>query len=258
MSYCPSELTFSTAHSDKRIQAASRTLGDGVVKRVLALALFLMGARREDIARHLSIPLGTLFSLLTRMAQHGLPAIEDRRHRHSDFRPPPEQRPRALKVTSKPSGVVLDFGVQGPTVSIPVSNDLQTKVFLLTLLQSGVLGRAQVAGLLDYSSTHVARMARRLADGDVHALLDQRQGQQQDYRLTPEVKAELIQQFAVDVIARGHTSGEAISAELQERCQITVPARTVRHHLARMGLPAIKHSLPRLLATVKKTSTPSS
>jgi hypothetical protein len=101
-------------------------------------------------------------------------------------------------------------------------------------------------------------MVRRLANGDVHALLDQRQGQQQDYRLTPEVKAELIQQFAVDVIARGHTSGEAIAAELQQRCQITVPARTVRHHLARMGLPAIKHSLPRLLATVNKTSTPSS
>lgn len=258
MSYCPSELTFSTAHSDKRIQATSGTLGDGVVKRVLAFALFLMGAKRQDIARHLSIPLGTLFSLLTRMAQHGLPAIEDRRQRHSDFRPPCEDRPAALEVTAEKSGVVLEFGADGPTVSIPVSNDLQTKVFLLTLLQNGVLERARVADLLEYSSTHIARMARQLADGDVHALLDKRQGQQQDYRITPEVKAELVQQFAVDVIARGKTSGEAISAELQERCQITVPARTVRHHLARMGLPGIRHSLPELLATVKKTSPPSS
>jgi len=258
MPYCPSALTFSSAHSDKRIQAASSTLGDGVVKRLLAFALFLMGARREDIARHLSMPVGTLFSLLTRMAQHGLPAIEDRRHRHSDFRPPIEHRAAVLDVTSEKSGVVLDFGADGPTVSIPVSNELQTKVFLLTLLQNGVLGRAQVADLLEYSPTHIARMARRLAHGDVRALLGQRQGQQQDYRVTPEVKAELIQQFAVDVIARGHTSGEAISAELQERCQITVPARTVRHHLARMGLSGIRHSLPELLSTVKKTSALSS
>ena len=258
MPYCPSALTFSTAHSDKRIHAASNTLGDAVVKRVLAFALFLMGAKREDIARHLAIPLGTLFSLLTRMAQHGLPAIEDRRHRHSDFRPPPEHRPAAINVISKEPGLVLDFGADGPTVSIPVSNDLQTKVFLLTLLQNGVIERAQVADLLEYSSTHIARMARQLADGDVHALLDKRPGQRQDYLVTPEVKAELVQQFAVDVIARGKTSGEAISAALQERCQITIPARTVRHHLARMGLPGIRHSLPELLSTVKKTSPPSS
>jgi len=258
MPYCPSQLTFSSAHSDKRIQAASRALGDGVVRRVLAFALFLMGAKREEIARHLSMPLGTLFSLLTRMVQHGLPAIEDRRHRHSDFRPPAEHRAALLDVTLEQSRVVLDFGAGGPTVSIPLSNDLQTKVFLLTLLQNGVLERARVAELLQYSSTHVARMARRLADGDVHALLDQRQGQQQDYRVTPEVKAELVQQFVVDVIARGRTSGEAIADELQERCQITVPARTVRHHLARMGLLAIRHSLPELLSTVKKTSPPSS
>ena len=149
MSYCPSKLTFSSAHSDKRIQAASRTLGDGVVKRMLAFALFLMGARREDIARHLSMPLGTLFSLLTRLVQHGLPAIEDRRHRHSDFRPPSVPRAPLLEVTSEKSGVVLDFGADGPSVSIPVSNQLQTKVFLLTLLQNGVLERARVADLLE-------------------------------------------------------------------------------------------------------------
>ena len=68
------------------------------------------------------------------------------------------------------------------------------------------------------------------------------------------IKAELIQQFAVDIIAGGKTSGEAVSAELRERCDIALPARTVRHHLARMGLPAIRHSLPQLLDAVKKTS----
>ena len=80
----------------------------------------------------------------------------------------------------------------------------------------------------------------------------------QDYLVTPVVKAELVQQFTVDVIARGKTSGEAISAELQDRCDITIPPRTVRHHLARMGLSAIRHSLPQLLDAVKKTSKGSS
>lgn len=255
MSYCPSSLSFSKVHSDKRVEGASKTLGEGVVRRVLAFALFLMGARREDIARHLSIPLGTLFSLLTRITKHGLPAVEDRRQRHSDFLAVPEPQRPALKVTSRKSGIVLDFGGE---VSIPVSNVLQTKVFLLTLLQNGLVGRARTAGLLGYSSTHTARMARQLAEGDVPALLDKRQGQKTDYRITPEVKAELVQQFTVDVIAGGKTSGEAISAELQDRCDIAIPARTVRHHLARMGLSAIRHSLPQLLDAVKKTSKGSS
>ena len=258
MSLCPSSLVFSEAHSSKRIEAASGSLGEPVVRRVVAFALFVMGAKREDIARHLSMPLGTLFSLLTRISRLGLPAVEDRRHSHSKFLPAPEPQAPAVKVTSKKSGIVVDFGGKGRAVTIPASNILQTKTFLLTLLENGLLERSQVAGFLGYSATHAARLARELARGDVPALLEKRQGQKEDYRATPHVKAELVQQFVVDVIARGKTSGEAISAELHERCDITLPARTVRHHLARMGLPAIRNTLPQLLEAVKKTSRESS
>jgi len=258
MSYCPSSLPFSEAHSDNRVKAACRTLGEGVVKRVLAFALFLMGAKREDIAQHLSIPLGTLFSLLTRISKQGLGAVEDRRHRHSEFLPLPASRTPGVEVTSTESGIDVRFGSGGPTVSIPISNVLQIKVLLLTLLQNRLIDRPQVARVLGYSSTHIARMVRQLEQDDVPALLDKRRGQQDDYRITPEVKAELVQQFAVDIIARGRTSGEAISAELRDRCAMTIPARTVRYHLARMGLPAIRHSLPQLLEAVKKTSSGSS
>jgi hypothetical protein len=264
MSYCPTSLSFSEAHSDNRVEAASEALGEGVVKRVLAYALFLMGARREDIARHLSIPLGTLLSLLTRIGKDGLPALEDRRQSRSDFLPSAEARAPVIEVTSGTAGIALhfgaerSFGAEGRTVSIPASNPLQTKVVLLTLLANGWLARSDVARLLGYSPTHTARLARELAEGDVPALLDKRQGQKEDYRVPPEVKAELVQQFAVDVIARGKTSGEAISSELQERCHIIIQPRTVRYHLARMGLPAIRHSLPELVAAVKKTSRKSS
>ena len=163
-----------------------------------------------------------------------------------------------LEVTKTESAFLVDFGDEDRIVSISVTNALQAKVFLLTLEQSGLLERTRVADLLGYSAAHVGRMARQMAEEDVSALLDKRQGQQENYRITPDVQAELVQQFAVDVIARGQTSGEAIAAELQERCGIVVPARTVRHHLARMGLSAIRDTLPQLVAAVKKTSDPSS
>jgi hypothetical protein len=258
MSSCPAPLRFSEAQSDKRIEAASKALGEGVVNRLLAFALFLMGARREDIGQHLSLPLGTLLSLLTRIGRDGLPALEDRRQRQSDFLPPAERHVPPIAVAAEESGLLVDLGGDARIVSIPASNVLQQKVFLLTLLGNGLLERAEVASLLGYSSTHTARLAEQLAQEDVPALLDKRRGQQQDYRVTPQIKAELIQQFAVDVITRGKTSGEAIAAELEERCQIIIPPRTIRHHLSRMGLPAIRHSLPELAAAVKKTSSESS
>jgi hypothetical protein len=214
-----------------------------------------MGAAREDIARHLSLPVGTLFSLLTRIAQHGLSAIEDRRRATSQFLPVSRHRTSPPSISFDKQKIVIDFGADGPTVKMPAYNSFQVKTFLLTLLHNDLLSRSDVASLLGYSADHTARLAQRLADGDVHALLDKREGQKKDYRVTADVKAELVQQFAVDAIARGRISSTMIAAELKDRCNITIPARTVRHHLANMGLPAIKHSLPQLLADVKRGSS---
>ncbi|MFQ5343448.1 MAG: hypothetical protein ACE5F6_18055 [Anaerolineae bacterium] len=254
MPHCPSALAFSETHAGKRILAAQRALGEEVVCKLLAYALFLMGGRREAIAQHLGLPLGTLFSLLTRITRLGLPALEDRRHTTSQFLPPAAQVPK-IELASGDAGITVDLGAER-VVSLAATHPLQSKVFLLTLLDHGLLDLSQVAELLGYSQPHTARLVRQLREADVPALIDKRQGQQQEYRVTPAVKAELIQQFVVDVIARGRTSGEAISEALQER-GIHIPARTVRHHLVRLGLPAIRHSLPQLLAEVKKTSSAS-
>ena len=254
MSYCPSSINFSEAHSSKRMHTAAEYLGETVVKRLLAFALFLMGAKREDIARHLSIPLGTLLSLLSRITRHGLPSLEDRRRRHADFLPPQQSETPVVNVTSKKSETIVNFGNDGPRIVIAEGNHLQRKVFLLTLVQNGLLNPSKAADLLGYSASHTTRRARQLADDDVYVLLDKREGQKQDYRITPEMKAELIQQFTLDTISRGKTSGDTISSELKERCQMTIPSRTVRHHLAKLGLPKIKHSLPQLLDAVKKSS----
>ena len=122
------------------------------------------------------------------------------------------------------------------------------------MLNNGLLAKKQVAEAIGLTPAHTATLAHRLDHDGTLSLLDQREGQKQDYRVTPAVKAELIQQFAVDVITEGRTSSSKISAKVGDRCHIILPARTVRHHLVQMGLPKIKHSLPQLFALVKKTS----
>src|SRR6266700_3790305 len=146
------------------------------------------------------------------------------------------------------------FGVGGRRLEIPRQNVLQIRAILLSMLNSGLLSNHQVAEVIGLTPAHTATLAHRLEQEDIASLIDKRQGQKSEYRVTPEVKAELIQQFVVDVVAHRKVSSETISAELKDRCQMTVPARTVRHHLARIVLLTSKNTLPQLLAAVKKSS----
>ena len=146
-----------------------------------------------------------------------------------------------------------NFGDQ-QIIRIPSANTTQLKAVLLTLLENNLSTSTEVAQVLGYSSDHTVRLAHQLHQQDLACLLDKRQGQLVDYRMTPEIKRELIQQFVLDIVSAGRTSGRQIAAELDQRCQVQVSERTVRQQLTKLGLPYIKDSLPKLLSAVKKNS----
>jgi DNA-binding transcriptional ArsR family regulator len=148
--------------------------------------------------------------------------------------------------------IVVDLS--GRYLKLSRQDPLQLKIVLLTMLNNGLLLKRDVAEALKLTLAHTTSLAQRLSEEGARSLVDRRQGQKQEYRVPAPVKAELVQQFAMDIITSGQTSGNKISAELKERCNISVPPRTVRHHLAQMGLREIKQSLPQLLAGAKKNS----
>jgi transposase len=209
---------------------------------------------RSAVGEALGIMPETTKSIIKALNKDGLAALEDRRRSFSASVPqaPPEPLPIALR--QEPGYIVVDFGINETQLKLCRQDPLQVKTVLLSMLNSAVLTKRQVAEALEVSPSHTATMAQRLDEHGALSLVDHRQGQKQSYRVPREVKAELIQQFAVDVITSGRTSGSKISAELKERCDITVSPRTVRYHLARMGLGTIKRSLPELVEAVKKTS----
>ncbi len=84
-------------------------------------------------------------------------------------------------------------------------------------------------------------------------MIDQRKGQLSDYRFTAEVKAELIQQFVLDIVAEGRASGRSLSEHLLSRCELRLSERSIRDQLGKLGLSRIKESLPNLLSALKKT-----
>jgi transposase len=232
------------------------SFGAGVIQRILCFTLYLLGLNRSAIGRALDIPPDTAKSIIKAVKRDGLRAFEDRRLKQCStlLSKQPSTEPPPITLQKDDDHLVVDFGIRDRAIKLCRQDPLQMKTVLLSMFNSGLLSTRQVAEAIEVTPSHTAALARRLQEQGALSLLDQRQGQKEDYVVTPSVKAELIQQFAVDVITSGRTSSAAISEKLKERCSIVIPDRTVRHHLSRMGLGSIKRSLPQLVAAVKKTS----
>jgi hypothetical protein len=241
--------------SQKRLERATGVLGAKVVTRLLAFSLYLLGANRDALAGCLGIRLETLKSLVKRGFSDGLVALEDRRRSLSTFLP--RQAPAAElrpKVSLEPETLVVEFD-EGTRMRVPLRNRIQCRTVLLSMAGSKLLSVDEVADGLGLSAERVRKLKTKLAQDDVvAALVDQRSGQQRDYRVTPEVKAELIQQYVVNLQTEGRTSSEKLKDDLSNRCNIEIASRTIRLHVAKLGLPLIRDSLPQLLSEVKKTS----
>jgi transposase len=246
-------LSFSQKLSKDRMERALESFGAGVIQRLLCFTLYLLGVNRSVVGRSLEIPPETVKSIVKALNRNGLSALEDRRRRYSAFLPQAVPSPPPIRLRHEPPYVIVDFGGGGRRLKLSREDPLQLRIVLLSMLNGGLLSKQQVAEAIDLTPARTGALARQFTSEGTASLLDRRKGQQQDYRVTPAVKAELVQQFAVDVMTGRRASGEAIAAQLKERCQITVAARTVRHHLAEMGLSKIRYSLPELVAAVKKT-----
>jgi hypothetical protein len=246
-------ITFSQQLCEQRIVPAEALLGSKVVRKILGYALFLLGATRSAIASYLDMPPGSVRSLVLAMNKKGLPALEDQRSKSSSFKPPllPEITP---KLEEHDSCLRVNFGIGALPVDIPFSNTTQKKVVLLTLLQNGLLKPSEAAKALDLSADRAGKLARALQRNDVEAILDHRRGQQQDYRFTPDIKAELIQQFVIDIVVHGKASGELLAQHLNKRCGLVLSPRSILNHVSALGLSRIKTSLPVHLTQLKKKS----
>lgn len=249
-------LTFSPQLSESRIGRAQESLGAGLIQRILCFALYLLGLDRSAIGRILGMPPETAKSIIKAVRRYGLRALEDRRLKSSILLPK-QASPEPPPITLQKDGdhLIVDFGLPDRAIKLYRRDPVQMKTVLLSMLNSGLLPTRQVAEAMEFTPSYTAALARRLQEQGALSLADQRQSRQwEDFVVTPALKAELIQQFAVDVITSGHTTSTTISEKLKERCGIAIPDRTVRHHVSRLGLGSIKNSLPKLVAAVKKTS----
>ncbi|MFQ5866097.1 MAG: hypothetical protein ACE5IW_12805 [bacterium] len=252
MSNCPISLSFSKTHSDKRLEKAYETFGINTINQIISFTLFLLGAKRQDIAQYLEIPMGTFLSFLTRTDRYGLSAFEDRR-KSSPFKVVRAEAPLKISLDVTEQNLIIQLNGNNQSIIIPRENQLQCKVILLTFLNNGLLSAKEVSDVLGLSVRHTRELNTKMHEGDVSCLIDKRKGQIHDYRFTPEIKAELIQQVAANAITGKPTSSRVISEQINERCNLTLPDRSIRLHMKKLGLPKISESLPTIVEDLKKT-----
>ncbi len=243
--------SFSTVLQQQRLSQARKILGEKVIDRILCFALYLLGCERSSIAELMSSTPGTVRSVVRAVLRGGIPAFEDRRRRSSEFKTPEPKRMK-INLARQEQGFCIEFEGTG-SMQISKENPLQARAVLLTLLDNQIVTTAEVASVLGLSAVHTLNLVRTMARQDIPGLIDKREGQKREYRFTEEVKAELIQQFVLDIVSEGRASGRSLSEHLIERCDVRLSERSIRDQLSKLGLSRIKESLPNLLSGLKKT-----
>ncbi len=249
------KLSFSEKLSSQRIAKAEVFLGSKVVTKNVAFALFLLGANKTIIASITNMPIGSLKSLILSIKKRGLAGIEDQRTKISTFKPVESVSKITTKLISDNSGLSIYFEPGDLTLRIPDSSPVQKKVVLLSLLNSKFLNKNEVGDALNLSVDRIEKLARTLQSEDVKGILDNRQGQKQDYVFKPEIKGELIHQFVLELVNNNPTSAQQIANKLKKRCNFSLSPRSILNHMNNLGLSHIKIALRSNLTYIKKKSS---
>jgi len=157
---------FSPELGRQRFQRAAQVIDDNVLNRLLAFALYLLGANRSDIARTAGRPLDSIKSLIKAIEKDGLAALDDRRRRDTSRTPAPAPQGGPWELFEEQGALVLRCGTPEKQLLIPRQNAQQKKVVLLSAVHSGLLTAADVAPWLGVTPTHTRNLARKLTQED--------------------------------------------------------------------------------------------
>ena len=249
------EIEFSPEKSQERITSALRVFNPGVLNKILAFSIYLLGAKRRSAANVVGMPDESVKTAVRVALRDGFSALRDRRCSSIDRLPEVCRAELQLSARLEDECCVVDFGIQEKELRIPLTHRIEARTVLLSLLNAQLLSTMEVAAALGLSSAHCRELAGKLSCHDVvEALVDKRQGQQQDYRVGPEKKAEIIQQFAARVVTGQCTSSDVLAEVVNADSEIALSPRTVRWHMEKLGLGSIKKTLPELVRALKKTS----
>ncbi|PXF57302.1 MAG: hypothetical protein C4B58_10405 [Deltaproteobacteria bacterium] len=251
-------IVFSPKHSHKRIEKALQILPELVVKKVLFFALYLLGARMSAIASLVEMSEESGKTAINRILRDGIPALRDRRQSAKTCELQlPHSSPQAPQVSVATEGgsCIVTFADSNQQLKISQSHRVHLRSVMLSLFQAGLISAHTASTVLGITIAHCRDLSEKLRhEGVTEVLVDKRKGQKHDLRVNPQVKAELVQQFAARLIAGYSVSSQALTEIINDNQKTAVSPRTIRWHMNKLGLMDIKKTLPKLVESLKKNS----
>ncbi|MEJ2711565.1 MAG: winged-helix domain-containing protein [Anaerolineales bacterium] len=218
----------------------------------MALALYLLGAKRKSIASVVGMPAESVKTALRVVLRDGFEALRDRRRSNAAVGiTDTVSMSLQISVLREDEWCIVAFGPAGKELRLPLAHRVQVRTILLTLLNAGLISLRDTAAVLGMSSGHCRELAANLKGADVpETLVDKRIGQRKDYRVAAEEKAEMIQQLVARIVTGHPVSSQVLADLVNQRTNAGISARTIRWHLNKLGLSGIRKTLPGLVATL--------
>ncbi len=236
----------SAANGRRRLDSASAVLGKDVLVRFLIYALYLLGFKRETLAKMFGYQLAGVKSIIDRVNDSGLEGLIDKR--------------RSIKEqeTSKPEVTLTDqeIAISSPgPVELRLKRDdhLARKVMATALVDAEAITAAQGAEILGYTPQAFSRLLKRYRENGSADLLDKRKGQQHDYKVDLNVKSEILYQFLKLSCQNAPFSSKDIHKCVNEAFpEKQISERTIRHYLTLWGFSQVSRRLKEELFRGKK------
>jgi len=253
------KIDFSSKKSKMRMNKLASTFNRKDILRILAFALYLLGAKRQSIADFLGIPDDSIKTIIRVTTRDGIQALFDRRKSKAPVKivsvKDKEQSEKKSIHFENDKYLYISVNKNNSKLKIPIENKVQVRTVLLSCLNSGLLKTHETAKILEISVSHCRKIAQNLNQHDVTgSLIDKRKGQQHDFRFGPNQKSELIRQFTARAITGHSVSSEKITELINEQTQSELSSRTIRWHIEKLGLAGIKISISDLVNSLKKKS----
>lgn len=236
----------STANAKKRLDNAVNVLGKDVLVRLLIYTLYLLGFKRETLAKMFGYQLAGIKSIIDRISEYGLEGLIDQRRTTKE----PKQLKPAVSVTDSEATVSIP-----ESLNITVSKDdhLARKVLAVCLVEAGAISASQGACYLGYTPQAFSRLLKRYREKGSTELLDKRRGQQRDYKVDLDVKSEILYQFlklsSQNTTFSSRDIHRAVTKAFPEK---KISERTVRYHLTLLGFSQVHRRLKEELFGGKK------
>lgn len=219
----------------KRLAKAAEALGQDVLVRLIVFVLYILGFQRSYLADLFGYEVSGIKTLVDRVLDNKIEGFFD----HRRFQPAEKQPVSITRV-----GDFQEIRVLEKIILVPDGDLLAKKIITVTLAEADMLSNREAADILGYTPQAFGRLRERYRQHGSTGLIDQRQGQKMDYKVTSEVKAELIYQICANAAeGKPFTSHDIWNALNEIFPEKGISPRTIRYYLNKLGVSLIMDRL---------------